>query len=494
MTEEKNTPSIEENKAPIKENINISGAAVPPEKGDILPVAASSENNSLATQAENYPEIKPERTLNVEQAKEQRTLTAEELKAKRYQSGLTVEEAKKLEDMEAENNAEGKLSQENGKDIPYRDIKPHKLEEGDIIEVMYKGLISDIMNVDAWVSKHLWHAYDKMIYNADKRKNDKNAEKAAQEAAKDKDKSSDLDISQDKSFNLEKAHAKKQEEIKTQTEQDLSKVEKISQAINKGTLFNKENKDLLSDFEKITKADEKQGKATYNTVKQACESKEENKEAREKAAKEFFAYNAGAIWFNCINQTAANNMAYAEVSHRSKHENMNAKQMEREFTSAHSSYNESINKNTAKEQQEAKEKISKSPLLDEKVISNIDLGELYKDSAPRSRSLEKMGKKAVEYAHINSNISERNPYINGVRHITGMPKLQEKEQVFSGGSLKDAVNYMKELRHDTLQITTPLNNHDQYMREMTGNHIQRLKNAQSNEEIIKRLREKNGGR
>ncbi len=485
MTEEKSTKTIEESVPGNKETIRMTGASIPPEGGNITPVDNNRENNSLATQDENYPipYNTDEKTLHVEQSKDARTLTAEELKSKRYQSGLTVEEAKRLEDLEAQNNGEGVLKDKGKDDIPYRNRDPYKLEEGDIIEVMYKGLLKDIMVVDAWASKHMWHGYDKMLHSIDKRREEKKAEKDAEESSKK--------LAEKENYDLKAAHDKKQEEIKVESEQELKKVKKISQAINKGTLFDKENKDLLSEFEKIKK--DTKGKEIYETVKQTCETKKDDKEAREKMAKEFFVYSAGTVWFNCMNKTAANDMAYAEVSHRSKHEKMNAQQMEREFNSANVSYEDHIQKTTAKEQQEAKEKISKSSLLEDKVLSKINPGELYDNCASKTRGLKKMAEKATDYADMNAHITERNPYVNGVRHMTEMPKLPEKNNVFRGGTLKDAVNYMKELRHDTLQ-TTSTNDYRTYLREQTGNHIKRLKSAQSNDEIIKKLRDRNGGR
>ena len=495
MTKENNIDTTEEN-APIAENTTVmSGAAVPPAGENIAHVDNTPEKNSLAVQEEHYPASQNaiQHTLTVEQEKDPNSMTVAELQAEQYKHGLNVSQQQALnEKLAPENKDTGNLSQKlDNKDYD-QDVKPYQLEEGDIIDVMYKGFIKDLMSVDAWTRKHAYRFLDNAIYGIDNRRARRQQEKEAQKADDKKNTSNtsnqDTSKQDEKPSVLDKAYAENYEKIKNEMDKELSTIKDISEAIKDGTLFDEDKKDLLNNFQKINQNDAK----TFEAVKEACDKKD-NKEAREKMAKEFFAYNGGTAWFNFSNQFTANNLAYAEMSHRAKHEDMNAQQMEQEFAKTHASFHDHIQSATAEEQKKAKDKVSTSTALDKKVLSKINITDLYADSAPKTKGMKQMGQKAVEYAELNADISERNPYVSGMRHRMKMPETPTTQHVFSGGTLQDAVGYMSELRADTLQTTSPLQNHDNYHHEMVGKHLEKLNTAGSNEEILKQLRSKNQG-
>ena len=169
--------------------------------------------------------------------------------------------------------------------------------------------------------------------------------------------------------------------------------------------------------------------------------------------------------------------------------------MEKEFRKARQTYQDTIKKTVEPEVESAVETISQYQLLNKKTLEFANYADLLKAKSPKTFNISTFSSRAAQYAAMNSDVTERNPYVKGVRHIMKMPELQYKEvEVFKGGTLKDAVNYMQDLKSAQSIRTTNENTSmhdlsDDEQRKLTREHINRIKNH-TPLEIINDLNEK----
>ena len=501
MTEENNNITTV-SEAPRTNSVNSAtlGATPPPSNGNLSPAPAAATDNSLTVQQENYPAAQQ---TQQQSASAPGSMTVEEkiryLKGKQYEGTLTAEEAQQLDNLLKEaNNKEGDLIGDKSKtEVPYRDIKPDKNEEGDIIDVMYKGLLDDVMKIEAWARKHIYHAYDSSIAKHDanwaNRKNNNNNQNSSNTNTNTNNTGDNFDLNTE--------YQKQTTENIDNYKKESKKAADIAEALKNGTLYDKENKDMAKEFEKMAKANGNNGAATIHAAKIVCKKMKENPQdataqtACENVGKRFYADSGVSIYISFITRQNADNCAYAEVSHRSKHQNTSAKKTEIDFKKARQTYMDKFKDQMEADKTSAKQAVVNSGFLSQ-TFEESKTPEKMKEfeaivisASGKTRNMLNFSQKAVEYSQMNSDTSERNPYINKIRYTMDMPKLQyQKVEVFKGGSLQEACLYMQSLKKESNLCATALNmdNNRSEIRDRIQRHMQMIRNN-TPQEILQQL-------
>lgn len=209
------------------------------------------------------------------------SLSLEELQEKQRLGLLTLDEQQALAEKQNQPN-DGSLKKKKDNDIDPTDPKEKDFKQDDVINYMYeKWLIAGAL----WSAEKVEKYFNYGCYKLRAHLQEQNAEKKAKLQGTTTYKTMEKIAGQrnDKGELEGGLYGKKKKEIMDRFEQNNKDITDIGIAINDGTLFDGQNKELLKKYEKMIGADTEEGKKKLEATRKACETRKANPENEEAA-------------------------------------------------------------------------------------------------------------------------------------------------------------------------------------------------------------------
>ncbi len=248
---------------------NVADTVPPPNNLSVL-----TSDNSGRTDTREDPAKMVESGIEQPQAGEKvatpkaSSLSLEELQEKQRMGLLTLDEQKALEEKQNQPN-DGSLRKLPDKDISAEDPKKKEFKEEDVIAYMYKEwLIEGALWCSRKAEKYFNYGCHKL----------REALREGNEAKKEEIKKIRSGKTYKNAEKIEGLWEKKHEEILAKTQKTEKDINDIGAAINDGTLFDDNNKELLKKYEKMIGADTEEGKKKLEATRSACETRKANPE------------------------------------------------------------------------------------------------------------------------------------------------------------------------------------------------------------------------
>lgn len=339
------TPKVEtktgtETTPPVQEPVSTATPkdVTPPDLGVI------TSDNSGKTDTREDPSKMVETGVESSKAEENTTptsspqassLSLEELQEKQRMGLLSLEEQQALEQKQNQPN-DGSLKKKKDNDIAPTDPKEKEFKEGDVIAYMYeKWLIAGAL----WCAEKVEKYFDYGCYKLRAHIQEQNAERKAKLQGTTTYKTMEK-IAGRRNDNGELEgglYGKKKKEIMDRFEQTNKDITDIGVAINNGTLFDGQNKELLKKYEKMIGADTEEGKKKLEATRTACETRKANPNNEEaalgtkKIAAEFARDARINLTFDTKAEIAALDLTTANVLTGISYNKDNCKTAEKDF-------------------------------------------------------------------------------------------------------------------------------------------------------------------
>ena len=341
-------PAQTEAPAPVQQTVpptNVADTVPPPNNLSVLTSGNSgridtSENSTKMvedTPKENIVENTGERSQTAEAPATPKasSLSLEELQEKQRMGLLTLEEQQAYEQKQNQPN-DGSLKKKSDNDISPTDPKEKEFKEQDVIAYMYeKWLIAGALWCAEKVEKYFNYGCHKLRASIQERNAERKAKIQGSTTYKTMEKVAGR---RNDDGELEGGlYTEKKKEIMDRFDQTNKDITDIGTAINNGTLFDGQNKELLKKYEKMIGSDTEEGKKKLEATRAACDARRadpENADAAlgsKKIAAEFAREARVNLTFDTKAEVAALDLTTASVLTGISHNKDKCKTAEKDF-------------------------------------------------------------------------------------------------------------------------------------------------------------------